>query len=90
MNWYEIPHINFDKPWWSDSTVNDLSMNNHCFLAVGDLAVSSISQTYCVIYDKDAAATYGLDDIYSVVRDGKWTYTKPFDIALFAFCCFPF
>ena len=73
LNWYEIPNINFDKPWWSDSTVDDLSMNDHCFLAVGDLAVSSISQTYCVIYDKDAAATYGLDDIYSVVRDGKWT-----------------
>lgn len=73
MNWYDLPHINFDQPWWSDSTVGDLSMNNHCFLAVGDAAVSSISQTYCVIYDKEAAETYGIEDVYSVVRDGKWT-----------------
>ncbi len=73
MNWYELPYINFDKPWWSDSTVDDLSMNNHCFLAVGDAAVSSISQTYCVIYDKEAAVTYGIEDVYSVVREGKWT-----------------
>lgn len=73
LNWYDLPYINFDKPWWSDSTVDDLSMNNHCFLAVGDAAVSSISQTYCVIYDKEAAKTYGLEDVYSAVREGRWT-----------------
>lgn len=73
MNWYDIPYINFEKPWWSDSTVEDLSMNEHCFLAVGDAAVSSISQTYCVIYDKDAVKNYDLDDVYTTVRDGKWT-----------------
>ena len=73
MNWYDIPYINFEKPWWSDSTVNDLSMNNHCFLAVGDAAVSSISQTYCVIFDKDAAKNYAIEDVYGTVREGKWT-----------------
>ncbi|MGN1345226.1 MAG: hypothetical protein ACI4V1_00450, partial [Eubacteriales bacterium] len=73
MNWYDIPHINFEKPWWSLSTVNDLSVNDHCFLAVGDAAVSSISQTYCVLYDKDAVKNYNLEDLYTTVRDGKWT-----------------
>ena len=73
MNWYEIPYINFDKPWWSDSTVDDLSMNNHCFLAVGDAAVTSIAQTYGVLYDKDAAKDYGIEGLYETVRNGKWT-----------------
>ncbi len=73
MNWYDIPYINFEKPWWSASTSEDLSMNNHCFLAVGDAAMSSISQTYCVIYDKEAAKNYAIDDVYTTVREGKWT-----------------
>ncbi len=73
MNWYDIPYINFEKPWWSESNVEDLSMNDHCFLAVGDAAVSSVASTYCVLYDKDAAVDYGVEDLYSTVRDGKWT-----------------
>ena len=73
MNWYDIPYINFEKPWWSDSTVDDLSMNNHCFLAVGDAALTSVASTYCNIYDKDAAKDFGIEGIYETVRDGKWT-----------------
>ena len=73
LNWYEIDHINFDKPWWADSTVEDLSINDHCFLAVGDAAVSTISCTYCVFYDKDAAVIYNLENMYDVVKEGRWT-----------------
>ena len=73
LNWYEIPHINFDKPWWSDSNVDDLSMNGRCFLAIGDAALTAISATYCNFYDKDAAKTHGIEGLYETVRDGKWT-----------------
>jgi len=73
MNWYDIPHINFDKPWWSDSTVNDLTINNRCYLAVGDAAVSSIAQTYCMIFDKETILDYDVPDVYETVRAGEWT-----------------
>ncbi len=73
MNWYDIPYVQFEKPWWSDSTVEDLSVNDHCFLAIGDMALTSISQTYCVIFDKEAALDYGLADVYDTIREGKWT-----------------
>ncbi|MBQ8642400.1 MAG: hypothetical protein IJ480_09310 [Clostridia bacterium] len=73
MNWYDVPHINFDQPWWSDSTVDDLTVNGRCYLAVGDAAVSSIAQTYCMIYDKTKILDYEIDDVYETVRDGKWT-----------------
>jgi len=73
MNWYDIPHINFDKPWWSDSTVDDLTVNDTCYLAVGDAAVSSISQTYCMLVNKDKLANYEVPDVYDTVREGAWT-----------------
>ncbi len=73
MNWYDVPHINFEKPWWSDSTVEDLSINDHCFLAVGDAAVSSVAQTYCMIFDKVKLLDYDVPDVYETVRAGEWT-----------------
>ncbi|MBR4960219.1 MAG: hypothetical protein IKY52_04920, partial [Clostridia bacterium] len=38
MNWYNVPYVNFDKPWWSASTVEDLTYDGKCFIAVGDVA----------------------------------------------------
>ncbi len=73
MNWYDIPHIDFSKPWWSDSTVNDLTENGKCFLAVGDTAVSSVSQTYCMLVNKTKLVDYDVPNVYDTVREGKWT-----------------
>lgn len=73
MNWYDIPHIDFDKPWWSNSNTEDLTYNGVALLAVGDYALSALGRTYCYFYDKKAAENYHFEDLYSVVYDGNWT-----------------
>lgn len=74
LNWYDVPHVNFDKPWWSDSTVDDLTINGRCYLAMGDFALTTISKTYCMFYDKDSLKNYAeLDNFYDVVKEGRWT-----------------
>lgn len=73
MNWYDIPYVDFEKPWWSDSNINDLTINGHTFLAMGDFALTTIAGTYCMFYDKEVAVNYQLDDLYQVVKDGDWT-----------------
>ena len=74
MNWYEIPYIDFSKPWWSPSTTEDLTYgDDKAILAVGDLALSSLTGTYCYFYDKTDAETYKLENLYDVVWEGRWT-----------------
>ncbi len=73
MNWYDIPHIDFDKPWWSASTKNDLTYNDVCVTAIGDMALSAFSAAYCVFYNKTLGANYDFPDLYDVVNSGKWT-----------------
>lgn len=73
MNLYEIPYINFEKPWWSPSTVEDLTYDGIALMAVGDYSLSSLAATYCYFYDKKAAEDFHFDDLYAVVNDGKWT-----------------
>ena len=42
MNWYDIPYIDFSKPWWSKSTTEDLTYGgDYALLAVGDYALSA-------------------------------------------------
>ena len=73
LNWYDIPHIDFSRPWWSNSTVEDLTYDGKTFLAVGDFALGSLNNTYCVYFNKQVANDYDLPDIYNIVNEGKWT-----------------
>ena len=72
-NWYDVPNINFEQPWWSASTREDLSYEGVAPVAIGDFVLSAMASTYCTFYNKSLAANYDLPDIYQVVRDGKWT-----------------
>ncbi len=74
MNWYDIPNVHFEKPWWSDSNIEDLTINGRNFLAMGDFALTTVSRTYCMFYDKEEASNYQIDNLYQVVKDGKWTF----------------
>ncbi len=73
VNWYDVPYIDFSKPWWSPSTVEDMTYNGVTVLAVGDYSLSSLWNTYCYFYDKKAAEDYHFEDLYEVVNEGRWT-----------------
>ncbi len=80
-NWYDVPHINFDKPWWSDSNKEDLTYKGKTYLAMGDFALTTIASTYCMFYNKQIAQNYDLGDMYELVNDGKWTIDKLSEIS---------
>lgn len=80
LNWYDLPYIDFSKPWWSPSTTNDLTVNDVCILAVGDFALSALERTYAVFYNKKLAEQYKLTDLYGIVNAGKWTHDKVLEI----------
>ncbi|MCI8388626.1 MAG: hypothetical protein HFE63_09200 [Clostridiales bacterium] len=75
-NWYDIPNVDFSKPWWSPSNINDLTVDGVCLLAIGDFALTTIGRTYCMAYDITAGDNYNLPDIYELIYDGKWTFDK--------------
>ena len=76
MNWYDIPNIDFEKPWWSPSTINDLTYDGVCVTAIGDMALSALSAAYCVFYNKRLGQDYDFPDLYEIVDNGQWTIDK--------------
>lgn len=76
LNWYDIPFVDFSKPWWARSTVDDLSVDGVCILAVGDFALTALANTNCIMYNKRLAEEYGITDLYTLAFDGGWTIDK--------------
>lgn len=80
MPWQGIKYVDFDKPWWSASTLNDLTVKNKTYLAIGDFALSALYSTYCMYYDKVEAEKYNIPDMYEIIESGGWTLDKLYEI----------
>lgn len=80
MNLRNIEQIDFSRPWYSPSTSNELTFNGKTYMAIGDMDLSAIGRTWCVIYDKVQADAYNLPDLYEIVNKGEWTFDKSLEL----------
>lgn len=80
LNWYDIPHVDFSKPWWAASTGSELTYDGKCILAINDINATSITSTCVIAFNKSLAASYDMGDLYSVVLEGNWTYDYMYNL----------
>ncbi|MBP3918774.1 MAG: hypothetical protein J6I50_06345 [Clostridia bacterium] len=76
LNWYDIPHMNFKNPWYPQTTIESLTIDNVMYTLMSDVMISSIHNTYCYFYNKDIAANNDLPDLYDIVSSGDWTFDQ--------------
>ncbi len=81
LNWYDLPHVNFTKPWYPASLVDEATVNGKMYIIASDLSLSYTIYTYCVYYNKELANTYDMPDLYALVDDGKWTLDQLFTLS---------
>ena len=72
-NWYDVPYINFDKPWWVSDATTKLTIDGKSFFALGDLSYNALDYTYCMYFNKRIWNDYSLPSPYQKVRDHEWT-----------------
>ena len=69
----DIPHINFDMPWWDKRSVDELSLGKKVYIAVSDISTSSQKAIGCILFNKKLAQDYAFENLYDVVERGDWT-----------------
>jgi len=77
-NLYDIPYLDFEKPWWNQIYVENATLNGQMYTCVGDLSLSSKEKAGCIFFNKRLADEHfadigGSEGIYKMVLDGKWT-----------------
>jgi len=76
LNWYDIDHVDFTRPWWNQNSVEALTLNDIMFLVPSYFTSTVIGATYCMFYNKVIAENNNLDNIYDIVNNGEWTLDK--------------
>lgn len=70
---------NFDNDWWNQKFIDEISLNDQVFYAVGDISFSHIETIHLVYFSKSLQNQFGLQDYYQLVLDNKWTYDKVYE-----------
>ncbi len=77
VNWYDVPNIELDEPWWDQDMQRDLDIGDGLFFMNSDMVFTIYDCTRILYYCKGLAEDLKLEDtygkFYDIVNDGKWT-----------------
>lgn len=76
MNLAKMPYLDFDKPWYVQGLIEETTIDGKLYLLSGDYTMQTISTVFCTFYNKKLHADLKLEDMYTVVEKGDWTYDK--------------
>lgn len=78
-------YIGFDKPWWYKKVNDAYSIGGHAYVVVGMYDLDNYLDSACIYFNKALLIDLtGEDDLYSVVKEGKWTVDAMEELATIA------
>ncbi len=73
--------VDFEREWWPTSLLDTYHINGAIYFLNGPIVSSNYVDTHCVVFNKQVAEDYGIEDLYELVRNDEWTYDKMFEVA---------
>ena len=80
LSYDKLPYIDLDKPYWNKNVAEDFSIADKLFFTYGDDNLVYFGSTTMLVFNKNMLNDYSLDDPYQLVKEGKWTYNKYFEM----------
>ena len=89
-NLLQFNTLDFTHPAWPKDMVDQLTMFDKLYFCTGDISTNLIFMTSVVFVNTDMVSTWGInekiqrlygeEDLYDLVREGKWTYDAMFEL----------
>ena len=73
MNLHDVDYLDFEKPWWNQIIVDEMTVNKKLNFAVGDGNLSLLANCMIIFANNKIQQDYELPNIYDAVFDGTWT-----------------
>ncbi len=73
-NMWDVPYLDFEKPWWNRDYIDEMTVNNNLYFVVGDACFTSLDYMFTMYFNKDLVARHFPDvNLYEIVDNGDWT-----------------
>lgn len=75
-NWLDMEYTDFAKPWWNSVLADELTVEDHLFLAVSDMCISAVDYTWVMVFNKELSKEYNVENLYEAVNNKTWTLDR--------------
>lgn len=75
-NLKDIKYLDLENDCWNHMFSDSLEIDGKLFYATGAISTNSYDAVRVFFFNKTMADKYQLEDLYQLVRDGKWTFDK--------------
>ena len=72
----DIPNIDINRPYWSQSLNECLTIGGNLYFAYGSFNLSVYDYTHVLLFCKQQVSDLGLESPYGLVGSGNWTLEK--------------
>ena len=75
-NLKDLEYVDLNGEYWDKQAVEAFTVNNKCFIGVGDITLADELLAGAMLYNKKMAEDFKIGDIYALVHEGGWTIDK--------------
>ena len=73
VNVYDIPHLDFTKPWWPAATTESMTVADQMYMMFNNISYNNLASTRVMYFNKSLMNELDLEYPYQMVYDGTWT-----------------
>lgn len=74
-----LDYIDYDNPWWMGMAMETSSIAGKNAFILGDTNIQAFMAVEGVYFNKQLVKDLELEDLYTVVREGRWTIDKMYE-----------
>ena len=73
-NLLEEENLYLNQPYWNQSYIEEATIYDQLYMAIGDASLLAIQNTFCTFFNKNALKTWAPDlNLYEKVQNNEWT-----------------
>lgn len=81
LDLYSFPTVDFSRDWWDQNAVEAFTIKDKMFFTSGDMNIVAFDRTCVTTFSKSLIEDNNLENPYDLVRAGKWTMDKMYEMA---------
>ena len=72
--------LDLSRSWWDQNSKQAMSIGGKLNAVIGDVNLYSAFAAVCIYANKQLMQDYNVENLYQVVRDGRWTWDFMYEI----------
>ncbi|MBQ8523305.1 MAG: hypothetical protein IJ457_01625 [Clostridia bacterium] len=73
--------LDFSRSWWINDIENQFGIGGHLYFLTGKIVTDHYVDPACLLFNKELAENYNIEDLYALVKSGEWTFDKMIEVS---------